>query len=811
MTTYAELFKAATGFEPYPYQVDFATREEIPSLVSVPTGCGKTAAVILGWLWRRRFAGQEIRQATPRRLVYCLPMRVLVEQTRDCAVTWLHRLGRLGGKAVFEKDGDGIEKLAEYDPWAGVDAPDKIRVHLLMGGDVDRDWDRYPERDAILIGTQDMLLSRALNRGYAMSRFRWPVHFALLNNDCLWVMDEVQLMGSGLATTAQIQAFRRKLGTASRVQSVWMSATMRPEWLATVDFEQASDAPGDPIEIDEKDKHHAELRLRYEAVKPLRKAEFEATTDGKSEAALAIKRHTPGTRTMVVVNRVKRAQSIYQALKSWKPAAEAEIVLVHSHFRPPDRKAALDRLLAKPGKHGTIGVCTQVVEAGVDVSTKTLITDLAPWASLVQRFGRCNREGEFFQQQGAKVFWIKPENLQDDKNLKVLPYSAAALRLAAAQLERLTDVGPASLPPFEESMAFSHVVRRKDVVELFDTTPDLAGADIDISRFIREADEHDVQVFWRDIPKEGPRQDEKGPAREELCSVPVSMIDLKDRAMWRWDHLEKRWERARSIYPGLLLMLRGDEGGYDCNLGWTGKEKRTDPLSLSGETGEADGDDPRTKSLTWTTLSKHTDEVVEELARLLSALPLDDPAWGDALRLAARWHDAGKTHEVFRMAVSDGAPIGPVEVVWGKCAGGMKRYGRPGFRHELASALAMLQHGLPDLATYLVAAHHGKVRLSIRSLPHERHPDDTEKRFARGVWENDVLPRTELGGSVVMAATVLKLAYMELGDDDETGASWLTRMLGLRATHGPFRLALLEALLRVADWRASKNGEEVQG
>ena len=88
---------------------------------------------------------------------------------------------------------------------------------MLMGGDVDRDWDRYPERDTILIGTQDMLLSRALNRGYAMSRFRWPVQFGLLNNDCLWVMDEVQLMGSGLATTTQLQAFRRKLGTTSGV------------------------------------------------------------------------------------------------------------------------------------------------------------------------------------------------------------------------------------------------------------------------------------------------------------------------------------------------------------------------------------------------------------------------------------------------------------------------------------------------------------------------------------------------------------------------------------------------------------------
>ena len=68
-------------------------------------------------------------------------------------------------------------------------------------------------------GTHDMLLSRALNRGYGMSRYRWPMHFGLLNSDCLWLIDEVQLVGSGVATTAQLQALRRKLGTAVPTQT----------------------------------------------------------------------------------------------------------------------------------------------------------------------------------------------------------------------------------------------------------------------------------------------------------------------------------------------------------------------------------------------------------------------------------------------------------------------------------------------------------------------------------------------------------------------------------------------------------------
>ena len=73
-------FKAATldekrgkGHDPYPFQVRLALSEELPELIDIPTGLGKTDAVVLGWLWRRRFAGLDTQAATPRRLVYCLP------------------------------------------------------------------------------------------------------------------------------------------------------------------------------------------------------------------------------------------------------------------------------------------------------------------------------------------------------------------------------------------------------------------------------------------------------------------------------------------------------------------------------------------------------------------------------------------------------------------------------------------------------------------------------------------------------------------------------------------------------------------
>jgi CRISPR-associated endonuclease/helicase Cas3 len=809
---FAEFFKQATTYDPYPYQTELATADPMPELLDIPTGLGKTAGAILAWLWRRRFADKEIQAKTPRRLVYCLPMRVLVEQTHSCAVSWLHNLGLLGGRR-----GAGPDRV--YDPQSGDDDPKKIRVHMLMGGDLDRDWDMYPELDAILIGTQDMLLSRALNRGYAMSRFRWPVQFGLLNNDCLWVMDEVQLMGNGLAATAQLQAFRRQMGTIAKTRSLWMSATMRPEWLATVDFDASLDARGH-LEIGDDDKCRPELKPRFEAVKRLEPASFEVTPEGNAEADLVMKRHANRTRTLVVVNTVKRAQAIYHALKRRKP--EAELVLVHSRFRPKERKANLDRLLAEPGQHGTIGVCTQVVEAGVDVSARTLITDLAPWASMVQRFGRCNRKGEYKESNNAAVVWIAPENLDDVEKLKSAPYAPEELRAAAARLEGMDDVGPRSLPPVTESMAFSHVIRRKDVIDLFDTTPDLAGADVDVSRFIRETDSHDVHVFWRDIAADSsPSPANSDPARNEFCPVPVG--EFRDwlkkpnrkgqrRRAWRWDHLTRQWTAPGPLYPGLVLMLRASDGGYNSEVGWTGKDQLTQPVARAGSAAEANDDDPFSENRAWATIAQHTDRVVANATVLLDALKPDLDPWEQVILAAARWHDAGKAHDVFQNALPlDGERQG---THWAKSLLKMKRYDRPGFRHELASALAVLAQGLPDLVAYLVASHHGKVRLSIRSLPHEKNPQDgSDRRFARGVWDGDILPPVDLGGGVLLPEIPIALSYMELGEDEKTGPSWLARMLKLRdaVELGPFRLAFLESLTRVSDWRASSEQAENRG
>jgi CRISPR-associated endonuclease/helicase Cas3 len=710
-----------------------------------------------------------------------------------------------------------------------------VGVHVLMGGEEREDWDLYPERDAILIGTQDMLLSRMLNRGYAMRRARWPTHYALLNNDALWVFDEIQLMGSGLATTAQFEAFRRALGTHGVTHSVWMSATLRREWLRTVDLDP--ETLGTSLKLGPGDRAVKDVIGRCAASKRLARA----ASSAMNRTALAdeiLTDHREGTRTLVVLNTVGRARALAKELeeRSASSAGGVEIVLVHSRYRPADRRRQVERLLAKPGERGTIVVSTQVVEAGVDVSARTLFTELAPWASLVQRFGRCNRRGEFSAADPGEVRWIDLDGLSDARKAAsaAAPYSPEDLVAARRHLVALDgeSVAPDTLDAIDAELPFehTHVLRRKDLLELFDTTPDLEGNDLDVDRYVRDLEETDVRVFWRDLATRTPAPDEPSPTREELCPAPIGELrafltkvrKLGGPRPHRRNFLEGTWEPVsdRQLMPGQVILLNHSAGGYDRERGWTGeparKREQQVEVVVSALTGAARGEDAndadgRCEIGVWQTIAEHTDMVCEELEQILETTT---PKEIEVLRRAARWHDRGKAHEVFQQALPGGNPS--ESALWAKAQGSFRHYGRKHFRHELASALALLcavdgvaepEH---DLAAYLVAAHHGKVRMSIRSLPGEARPGGG-RRFARGVWDGDSLPETDLGGGVRAPAAVLSLEPMELGlcvDPPFAGQpSWVDRTLGVRDRLGPFRLAYLETLLRAADMRASARAE----
>jgi len=779
------LFASALGnSQPYPYQTRLAS-EPWPDALNVPTGLGKTAAINVSWLykrgWRQGNRVGEVDAGTPRRLIWCLPMRVLVEQTEENIRHMLSGLGILG------EAGEG-----------------KVSVHVLMGGADDlKTWAEFPEEDMILIGTQDMLLSRALMRGYGMSRYQWPIHFSLLHNDCLWVFDEVQLMGAGLATSTQLEAFRRSFPLARSSRSLWVSATLNRDWLGTVDFKPHLDSLN-ILSIGAEDRERAGDRLT--AVKSVEKLPLslgkeagnkkglEAHLQAMSEAILQA--HDAGSQTLVIVNRVDRAQAVFRLLRKARP--DKADLLIHARFRAAERATQTGRL-----RNGTaidrIVVATQAIEAGVDISSKVLVTELAPWSSLVQRFGRCNRYGEH-NTEGARILWL---DIEDDKDSS-RPYATDELAIARAKLTDLPSASPQDLPPTDEARPLTAVLRRKDLLDLFNTDPDLSGFDVDVSDYIRDSDRPGLQVFWRDFDDPNQATPQPQPGRTELCPISIGQAkDIHKRGAWRWDTLDDKWVKLdHNPRPGMTLMLKATEGGYDEHIGFDADLKKPPVRVITIENPSAEnafGEDWRSHQNRPIGLADHLSHVAGQAKRLCDAV--GEAAHAVPVIRSGRWHDLGKTHEVFdaTMHACDKAPAG--FLAKSPCR---SRHSRRFFRHELASMLAWLaQHdGEPDadLIAYLIAAHHGKVRMSLRAMPTENAQSGI-KRYARGVWEGDVLPALDFDGEH-SDETTLRLALMELGDGEQ-GPSWTARTLKLLEQHGPFQLAWLETLVRLADWRAS--------
>jgi CRISPR-associated endonuclease/helicase Cas3 len=786
--TFQTLFRQATGYTPFAYQRRLANACQLPAAIQVPTGSGKTAAAVLTWLWRRRYHQDlEVRTATPRRLVYCLPMRVLVEQTYRAVDGWLRNL----------------------------DLSDEVGLYLLLGGRPQGrdDWVLEPEKDAVLVGTQDLLVSRALNRGYGISRFRWPVEFGLINSDCLWVMDEVQLMGVARRTTAQLDGLAARFGTAAPRTSLWMSATLRPDWLVSIDRPDAGD-----VATLMADDRADDLHRRLTATKTVRHVPVEG--DLRALAELILERHRPKHLTLVVVNTVRTARDLHKVVARRHPKA----LLLHSLFRPGDRRQRLAEV-EKAADVGGIVVSTQVVEAGVDLSAAVLFMEAAPWASVVQRLGRCNRYGELVD---AEAWWWQPA--------RPAPYEEEEIALASETLRSLE--GESASPDLLEKIPFAdraqpwQTLRARDLVELFDTAPDLSGNDLDVSRFVRETDDTDLQAFWRAVPKgTQPADDEPEPTPEELCPVPVHDLRAalkKGRGAWRFDPLRERrkWVplAERELRPGMIVMLDAAEGGYAPERGWDPAVRTpVDPIHPAAATppettgGEADNIGKKRPLA----LETHLLDVARTSVEILNAIQgLDLPRGArDAVERAALLHDVGKAHPIFQATMRKGLGDHAVEdgVLIAKTPG-RGAHERPHFRHELASALAVLANphllddlAEPDLTLYLIASHHGRARLAFRSLPGEQEPplgDGAPRRFALGVWDGDEVPDVS-AGALLLKATRLDLSPMEMGRSADGHPSWAARAITLRdrADLGPFRLAYLEALVRIADWRASAQEE----
>ena len=192
-------------------------------------------------------------------------------------------------------------------------------------------------------------------------------------------------------------------------------------------------------------------------------------------------------------------------------------------------------------------------------------------------------------------------------------------------------------------------------------------------------------------------------------------------------------------------------------------------------------------------LARHTSEVVRKAEGFAGTLALS-PKLRATIAFAAQHHDAGKADPRFQQWLSDDGRPGEPLAKSGRWRGNaMESKARAvagvptQWRHEVLSVRIAIQHLAttdsidPALALYLIGTHHGHGR------PFFPHHDP---------W--DARPH-EVGTTLVAAGP-----GPERLDFDWQGHDWAELVAALQGEYGVWGLAFLEAVLRLADHRASE-------
>ena len=179
--SFSDNFALLTCHSPIKWQYRLFNRfieGKIPTALDLPTGLGKTSVIAI-WLVARALAKKGVLKAIPRRLVYVVDRRAVVDQATEEA----EKL-----RKALEGDAKHLKELLRLDD-------DTLPISTLRGAHVDnREWLGDPTAPAIIVGTVDMIGSRLLFGGYGVSPKMRPYHAGLLGADTLLVLDEAHLV-----------------------------------------------------------------------------------------------------------------------------------------------------------------------------------------------------------------------------------------------------------------------------------------------------------------------------------------------------------------------------------------------------------------------------------------------------------------------------------------------------------------------------------------------------------------------------------------------------------------------------------------
>jgi len=544
----------------------------LPQAVDLPTGLGKTSVMAL-WLLALAVRMKEHgAPGLPRRLIYVVDRRAVVDQATAEAEKLRENLANKDALAWMR------EALGLADGAA-------LPVSTLRGQLADnRAWLADPAAPAIIAGTVDMIGSRLLFSGYGVSEGMRPYHAGLLGVDALVLLDEAHL----------VPAFQRLLEGVSGVRdaSPWHAGALWPEreivkplHVVPLSATHLDGGAGEDVYAlstrtagdDEIVRRRLRARKRLE-LRPFREGKPEEHLAAAVKTLLETEEGLRPRRVIVYCHQRGVAQKVYADLrKQWggRRGAEpqADIELFTGARRVFERELAAERL-EKLGfiasdetwerNRPAILVATSAAEVGVDLDADDCVCDLVPLERMIQRFGRVNRRGA---QEDARIVVLHPDPLPGkgaqaailEKTLQALERldgdaSPQALRALAPRLVKEASTPPPLHPPLTlpvvESWALTNL---KEHAGRPDVGPWLRG-------WVEE-EQPRAEIIWRQHlpwPEVGAPQEKEvnaffAAARPHLLEV------LETEAGHIADMLRARAKKCEGMAKGIILLNRRNE------------------------------------------------------------------------------------------------------------------------------------------------------------------------------------------------------------------------------------------------------------
>ncbi len=377
------LFFKGTGREPFPWQealFDEFARKEFRKTCDVPTGLGKTSIITIWLLALVHHARADTLNDFPRRLIYIVNRRTVVDQaTREAE--------RMREALITNSELEAVANTLRPLAARVSDAP--LAISTLRGQFADNaEWRNDPARPAVIVGTVDMIGSRLLFAGYGCGFKSRPLHAGFLGQDALLVHDEAHLEPAFQQLLAAIEVEQQRCRDFGRFRVMALTATSR-----------SGNSDEAPIFTD-KDRKHPEVEKRIKAKKGIA---FHAIEDEKKTAdevvQLALNRKDSGQAVLIFLRKLEHVEKVADMLRKEKLRVQTLTGTMRGFERDAIAREneIFARFMPKPAvtpKRGTVFlVCTSAGEVGVDISADHLVCDLTPFDSMAQRFGRVNRFG----------------------------------------------------------------------------------------------------------------------------------------------------------------------------------------------------------------------------------------------------------------------------------------------------------------------------------------------------------------------------------------------------------------------------------